>query len=154
MKIEIKSSSKTNPNKPVEYYIDKNGCWICTSHSKSYGYPYITLNYKRKRLSRVIYEKFNGKILDGLVVMHICDNPNCINPNHLILGTSKQNSEDMVKKNRNQKGEQKKNSKLTNADVKFIRKCKIGATTLAKKYNVSQTLIKMVRNNKCWKHIL
>lgn len=140
--IIIKSNSKTHKNKPVKYIINKNGCWICTSHSKSYGYPYITLNYKRKRLSRIIYELFYKKIPEGMIIMHKCDNPNCINPEHLILGTSKDNTQDMLNKKRNKYGESKANSKLKSEDVKYIKSCNIGCTTLAKKYNVSQTLIK------------
>lgn len=151
--ILIKSSSKTLQPRPVKYYIDNNRCWICTSHSKSYGYPCIMLDYKRKRLSRVIYEMFNGKIEKNMVIMHLCDNPNCINPQHLKVGTHKQNSQDMVNKNRNKVGEEHHSAKLKKEDILYIRNSNKTCNRLAKELNVSTQNILSIKHYKTWKKV-
>ena len=151
--LTIKSQSKTLQTKPVEYSIDSNGCWICTSHACTGGYPYITLNFKRRKLSRVVYELFKGPIPPNMIVMHSCDNPQCINPDHLKIGTHKQNTQDMIKKRRNKFGINHKLAKLNDELVRYIRQSNKGCTTLAKELGVSKTLILKVRWREVWTHI-
>ena len=83
--------------KPITWEVNENNCWICTSHKKDKdGYP---VGYKRK-IHRHVYEQCFGEIPIDMVVMHKCDNPSCINPEHLIIGTYKDNTEDMYSKGR------------------------------------------------------
>lgn len=90
--------------KTIMYIIDKNNCHICVSHSKTkYGivqYPAICINYKILTMSRYLYEKVKGKIPKGLILRHKCDNKGCINLDHLILGTKKDNTHDALIRNR------------------------------------------------------
>jgi hypothetical protein len=114
---------KKSSAKKVEYVITESGCFECTSHYKlSNGYYFLTYNYQRKTLHRHVYEEMFGEIPIGLVVRHKCDNRGCINPEHLELGTYKDNSQDMVSRGRSLKGEKHPASKLSDDDIREIRK--------------------------------
>lgn len=92
--------SKTYQGKPINWEEDEEGCWICVSHG--HAYPGIRMNYKYFQIDRLIWELVHGKkIPKGMVIMHTCDKPKCINPEHLALGTPGDNSRDMVAKKRN-----------------------------------------------------
>lgn len=108
-------------NKKIEWKEDENGCYICTSHARDKdGYPRIRDRYKNVGVHRYIYGECFGEIPKGLVVRHKCDNPKCINPEHLELGTYQDNSNDMVSRNRSCKGEKNGKSKLTKQDYEKI----------------------------------
>ena len=98
-----------------------------------------------------------GKISNGLWVLHKCDNPPCVNPKHLFLGTSLDNNRDAVKKHRNVYGERHPSAKLTNKEVLEIRKKfshgLITRKELARKYGVSYECIVKVIGRTCWKKI-
>lgn len=79
-------------------------CWVWNKSVASSGYGQIRLNYKNLRANRASYMVFKGEIPDGMVIRHTCDNKLCINPEHLILGSCKQNSQDMVERDRRGKG--------------------------------------------------
>jgi len=79
-----------------------NGCWFFTGAKLSSGYGKISVTRSKPGFAhRVSYEVFNGQIPDGYVVMHTCDNPSCVNPEHLVAGTQKQNWLDARGKCRN-----------------------------------------------------
>lgn len=76
---------------------NENGCilWNRSEDSKGYGVYRVQLlsgSYYKLRAHKLSYLIFNGAIQEGLVVRHICDNPHCCNPKHLILGTVQQNN--------------------------------------------------------------
>lgn len=82
---------------PVE-----SGCWEWQAGRNEHGYGlFATRRSGRSRAHRVAYERFVGPIPEGLHVLHTCDNPPCVNPAHLFLGTVKDNSKDMMRKGRN-----------------------------------------------------
>ena len=83
---------------------DETGCWEWGLSVFDYGYA--KMSYKGKMLTahRVAYETFIGQIPDGLLVCHHCDNPKCINPDHLFIGTHQDNSNDKIKKGRGVQG--------------------------------------------------
>jgi len=88
--------------KEIKYYINDKGCHICTSHisNNSNKYPRIQINKRRTKLHRYIWEINYGDIPKGLVVMHKCDNTQCINIEHLKLGTQADNVLDCKNKGR------------------------------------------------------
>ena len=75
-------------------------CWLWTGSVDDYGYASMTVNYKHKKASRISHELFVGPIPDGLSVLHHCDNPLCVRPIHLWLGTQLDNNQDREKKGR------------------------------------------------------
>ncbi len=82
-------------------YPELGDCWENTSHYKdSYGYPYIRRNGKKSNISRYVWRLRFDPIPRGMCICHKCDNPKCINPEHLFLGTHKDNSQDMARKGR------------------------------------------------------
>lgn len=104
----------------------------------------------------VAAEKFGAVAIVGKVVRHSCDNPKCVNPDHLELGTQAQNLADMVNRNRQARGAQLPQAKLNEASVEEIRKLYTGKggptqKELALRFGVSQSRISYVIHRKDWK---
>lgn len=144
-----------------EKYIPEpnSGCWIWTACTSRDGYGQIALGGKFRvslLAHRVSYELHKEPIGEGLSVLHKCDTPACVNPDHLLLGTQNDNVQDMVKKGRNRHpyGEYHPQSKLTFKQVAEIRKERATKKTifkdLAKKYGVSATVVCGIVNKKNW----
>ena len=140
----------------------ESGCLVWTGAKKPTGYGNLTIGKEWKSAHRVAWEINNGQIPDGLVVMHVCDNPSCCNPLHLVLGTMRQNMHDMIKKERHgffknrAVGERNGKSKLAISDVKKIRKRLNNGETqssIACDYGVSQTVISSIARKRTWRHI-
>lgn len=106
--------------------------------------------------SRVMWRLLNGIIPEGLHVLHTCDNPRCVNPDHLFLGTQKDNMVDCKSKGRNSRGVKVWTCKLTEAQVIEIRSAVASGKSRisqAWKYGVSYNQICVIVNRKQWKHI-
>jgi len=87
---------------PIAYKVDKKtGCWICLTASGS-PYPQVRFNGRMEKVSRLIFEEFTGIAPGKDYVLHNCDNPECINPAHLRLGTAKDNSQDLKERGKSQ----------------------------------------------------
>ena len=128
--------------------------------AKSNGYGVMKIPKQRKNVlvHRVVYCLHNNIDLNDIkrfVVMHICDNPTCINPNHLKLGTHTDNQRDKVEKHRQAKGESIGNSKLKNDEVLAIKKLvpHYNNAEIAIHFDVSSMCISRIRNGKTWRHI-
>lgn len=129
-------------NKTVK---DKNDCLNWTGATKGFGYGYTTIGSRtdgtRKTITthRAMWIATHGSIPDGIWVLHHCDNPKCINPDHLYLGDRADNVRDRETRNRNNH-----TRKLTDEDVLFIHKNKnvIKSKDLAKMFGVSYHTIK------------
>ncbi|MBU8770315.1 HNH endonuclease [Cytobacillus oceanisediminis] len=173
--IEVKGYCKTHerklrlygdPNTPnypkkkkIEFSVSEDGCYINTSHKRNRnGYPAYSDKGTTKPMSRFIYEQMYGEIPMGLVVRHTCDNRECINPEHLILGTQKDNMNDMMSKNRNNqpRGEKSGKSKLTEEQVRQIRRLLdkgVDTKEIARKFNIHFGYVTYIRTRKVWKHV-
>ena len=79
--------------------VTETGCWIWT-RSKCRGYGRISYNGTGKMAHRISWEIHCGPIPEGMLVLHKCDVPACVNPEHLFLGTYKDNTQDAIKKGR------------------------------------------------------
>ena len=102
------------------------------------------------------YEFHKGPIPKGLCVCHRCDNPPCVNPDHLFVGTNLDNTKDRNQKKRHSFGEHHASAKLTEKQVLDIRSRPIswGSNSLiAKEFNVDRSVISNIRRGKTWKHL-
>lgn len=149
----------------VTKFSEKNGgCWHWNDAPKNqqmYGEFRICENGKRFQVSAHVYSwelHNNFKVRKGMVVMHSCDHPWCVNPDHLSLGTAKDNSQDMVVKGRSLRGERNRAATLTGDKVREIRKLfALGTYTklqLSKLFGVSRTTIRYIVTGRTWKHII
>jgi hypothetical protein len=106
---------------------------------------------------RASWRLFNGPIPKGLHVLHRCDNPPCVNPDHLFLGSQDENLKDMWVKNRARPGkslgEKHGMAKLTADQVISIRSSKEPVAALAERYNLSRRAVYDILIRKTWKHI-
>lgn len=128
-------------------------CILWTQAKDRAGYGISWKDGKFIRAHRKAYIETHGPIQSGLMVRHTCDNRSCINPNHLILGTAKQNSQDMVERNRQAKGIKVGTSVLNEDAVRIIRSLSGTSRQLANFIGCSMTTIKDIKTNKYWKHV-
>ena len=139
-----------------------DGCWNWTACTQlGYGTIYAC-GHKSKRLwaHRVSWELHHGPVPDGLFVLHHCDNPSCVRPDHLFLGTTFDNVHDCMSKGRWPeaiRGESHANAKLTDDEVREIRSRystkDTSCTRLAAQYGVSRSLIWLIVRRMRWQHI-
>ena len=90
---------------PLDRFLDRvqkqeSGCWVWTGANNGLGYGVMRLGLKQVYAHRFSYEQFVSPIPDGLCICHKCDNPRCVNPDHLFLGTQKDNMQDCSRKGR------------------------------------------------------
>lgn len=134
-----------------------SGCWEYAPTNPD-GYGRFWYKNKVHPAHRLAYEFHTGnKIPKNMKVCHSCDNRCCINPEHLFLGTQKDNMDDMTKKGRDKRvGSKNGFSKLTEKDIPIIRKLRKSGLTLksiAKEFKVGSDTIGLVISNKTWKHV-
>lgn len=158
-----------SPTRPLEErFWEKvrktEGCWLWTASTAEFGYGAIGAGGKHGKIlraHRVSYEIANGPIPAGLCVLHRCDNPGCVNPDHLFLGTNQDNHKDMIEKGRNSHralhGENSHRSKLTLVQVEEIRTYvsrevhRRGAQReMAIKFGVTDATISLIVKNQTW----
>lgn len=133
---------------------DEDGCWIWSGCKNQHGYGLISFNNRQLSAHRLSYQLFIGEIPKGMYILHKCDNPSCVNPNHLFLGTQKDNMQDMVNKGRSGVGQKRGCPKLTWDQVRTIRgESKTGKLykIIAEEYGVDPSLISQIMLNKIWK---
>lgn len=129
-------------------------CWIWTDSVNVEGYGRFKAFGKDRRAHRFAFELVNGPIPSGYHVCHHCDNPSCVRPDHLFLGTDKDNKDDCVKKGRQPKGITNGRAKLNEVQVLEIRtNNSISIANLARRYNVDEKSIRRIRARETWKHI-
>ena len=131
-------------------------CVISPYYKNKDGYGQATHKGKQVLHHRLTYCLTNQVELDsikGLVVMHTCDNPGCVNPIHLVLGSQQDNLRDMKQKDRLRKGNSHTNSKLTADLIPLIRKDPGTLAVIAAKHGVSIDTISQVKAKTSWKHI-
>jgi hypothetical protein len=144
--------------------IDDKGCWLYQGYrmkSKAgHKYGWVWFNKTNMGAHRASWIVHYGEIPDKLFVCHKCDVPNCLNPDHLFLGTAKDNVQDMISKSRNapsafigKNGEKHSQAKLNVKQVIEIKEMlnkKVSFSKIASLYNVSKSTIGSIKCGKNW----
>jgi hypothetical protein len=153
--------------------VDKTaGCWLWVGSKDADGYGTLKRQRKSWRAHRLSYELYCGPIPPEIYVLHRCDNPSCVRPDHLFLGTNDDNMRDMVQKGRQAAGdghwhalypertpcgERQGRAKLTEVDVRAIRAAyargNVRMLELARDYSVSPSNIGAIVRRDTWRHI-
>lgn len=152
--------------------VDRSGeCWLWTGKQDKDGYGVLYADRGDFRAHRIAYELANDVSPGDLFVCHRCDNPRCVRPEHLFLGTSQENTADRNAKGRQAhgdrtgarlyphrvpRGERHGAARLTASDVKEIRSLSADGVLqaeLMKKFGVSQGAISHIVTRKCWRHV-
>jgi hypothetical protein len=131
-----------------------SGCWIWDGARDGNGYGKVVIGGKHVKATRISWQVFRGPIPSGLYICHTCDNPTCVNPDHLYPGTPAQNSADAARRGRTASGERNANAKLTRADVVAIRAARdIPRKDIALKYGVSDVLVGKIQRGLSWRSV-
>ena len=133
--------------------IDVNGCWNWTGRRSRYGYGQFGKDAVGAH--RVSWTELRGPIPEGHFVCHSCDNPPCINPDHLFLGMPKDNTRDMIDKGRSKhpNGQDASTAKLTAENVAEIRKSALSQSEIARKFGITQSNVSRIRSRQSWNHL-
>ena len=133
-----------------------DSCWNWTHGKLAGGYGQVVLSKKKWTSHRLFYSAFVGPIPEGMLVCHKCDNPSCVNPEHLFLGTHLDNNRDCYAKGRMplRYGHLATNvAKLTETQAKHIKYSDLASKELVALYGVNQSQISRIRSGKTWKNI-
>jgi len=163
-------SKHQNTKTALERFYEKfevadSGCWNWTAATVGlhFNYGKFWLNGKYGKAHRASYILHVAEIPNGLWVLHKCDNPSCVNPEHLFLGSRQDNVNDMLSKKRGgqhknpPKGDRRKDSKLTEAAVRdILKRCSSGESqsNVAKLYGVGQPTVHKIVHKQRWAHIV
>lgn len=133
-----------------------SGCWLWAACVDKDGYGIIafgTRGKKKEAAHRVSWEMQNGTIPHGLQVLHRCDNPSCVNPDHLHVGTGAENHADKARRDRSPFGERQGGHKLTEQQVIAVLHDERPQTTIASDYGVSQSAISLIKRGQNWARV-
>jgi hypothetical protein len=135
-----------------------SGCWLwlgCVN--KDGGYGLLTHHRRQYSAHRFSWLIHRGEIPPEICVLHKCDTPSCINPDHLFLGTTGDNSRDRERKKRGrtsrQFGEDNLQTKLTTDDIQAIRADTRLQREIAKDYGIRQTQVSRIKTRQRWAHL-
>ena len=136
-----------------------SGCWEWTASLAGKGYGQIKLTGQRRQIyaHQLSYLIHHGEIPKGRQVMHRCDNPKCVNPDHLLTGTSKDNQQDMKLKGRSLAGEKNHSAILKESDIRAIRMlCNAGDLPqwrIAEMFGIQQMEVSRIHRRIRWSHV-
>lgn len=151
---------KKSPEKLVERFwakVDTGGdCWLWTGATYYNGYGVFNIESRNHTAHRAAWILFRGPVPDGILVLHHCDNPPCVRPDHLFLGTPKENTQDMVSKGRSTAGERHRLAKLSVENVLEIRSLHRDGMVqrrIAERFEVSYATINLIVKRKNWQSV-
>lgn len=137
-----------------------DGCWLWIGGKDRHGYGKFTVGLKRngtqktKLAHRVAWMYAHGT-MPQRNLLHRCDNPQCVRPDHMFVGTQKDNLMDAAQKGRTARGERNGMAKLTEVAVSAIKERRVNGETqlaVAKTYGISRSLVSMIEHGKRWGH--
>ncbi len=136
--------------------VPESGCWIWDGAVSSSGYGKLRSKYTQHTAHKVSYEVFKGPIQPGKYVCHHCDVRACVNPEHLFLGSPKENQQDMAKKMRHAYGDRNGNSKLSEDQAKSILSMRNSGktkTSVGDAFGVSRVAVAKIWSGALWSHL-
>ena len=133
-----------------------DGCWEWQAYRSRAGYGTFTYMGEVRLAHRIAWMLTHGPIPEGMEVCHSCDNPACCRPDHLFLGTHRENMHDCLNKGRFHRGERTGGARLTEDDVRVIRTLypQMNYTDIGKRYGVTIGTIKAIIVGKTWRHVV
>ena len=161
----LRSRGSTDDPRRIEARFARNfhngsGCWEWIGTAGKDGRGVIHYRGRQQLASRVSYQLHRGPIPDGLFVCHTCDNPRCVNPAHLWLGTATDNHRDMREKGRQSnkrcRGSEHGRALLSESQVKEIRSLRTSGMTLriiGQRFGVSPQTVCAISKRRIWTHI-
>ena len=133
---DIKAFSEVDP---------KTGCWNWKGNINGNGYGRLTTDHKRVLAHRHAYQVTHGPFPPKLMICHTCDNPKCVNPDHLFVATNMDNVRDAMNKGRWPRSTDKSNCGFTDEQVRSIRKDRRFLSRIAADYGVDESTVWRVR---------
>jgi hypothetical protein len=142
--------------------VDRSGgpdaCWPWTATASRYGYFYFDPELEMVGAHRMAFTLCNGLLDEGDCILHVCDNPLCCNPRHLVRGSQLDNIQDRNQKARQSRGSAHAKAKVSEADVVQMRKLRaVNGWTyqrIAERYNLNNATAWRAINGKHWRHVL
>lgn len=132
--------------------VPEDECWNWPLSKDTNGYGHYRINKILCKAHRLSYLYFNQSLEKGLFVCHTCDNPSCVNPHHLFIGTNSDNMLDMYKKGRGNTVE--KLAKKLNTDEATQIKNAVGThQVIADHYGINRSMVGKIKAGKCWKNV-
>jgi len=136
----------------------RHECWEWLGHYGDGRYGYLSVGGKSVRAHRWLFALLHGAVADDEVVRHKCDNPRCVNPTHLEIGTYADNTRDKFDRGRapNRQGSKHPLARMTEADVVALRKAaELGETheQLAARFGLSRAHVGKITRRENWRHI-
>jgi hypothetical protein len=131
------------------------GCWLWlgTVNSRGYGRFEHSEHTWTVLAHRIAYAVKHGLFPSAAWVLHKCDQPSCVNPDHLFLGDAKANAQDRKAKGRGAVGSRNGWAVFTEADIRDIRQSHLGPSAIARLYGVNKTTIINIRKRTYWSHV-
>lgn len=162
--IERRFWRKVDRNGPtVPHVAGITPCWIWTGNLNSSGYGRFGSGLAVQLAHRVSWELTHGPIPDGFSVLHRCDNPPCVRPDHLFLGTYSDNGRDMAAKGRgggayfaDRTGTKNHSAKLNDEAVREVRRLLATGhsdAAIGRRFQVSPDTIRRIKRGEIWKHV-
>jgi len=134
--------------------VTESGCWLWLGNIDKDSYGVFWFEGKKYRAHRRLYELTTGNEIDKqMLACHKCDNPMCVNPSHIFIGTCKANLVDARDKGRHFVGSKNGRSKLSEDEALFILTCGLSTSFLMDNFNVSKATINMIKRGRTWRHL-
>jgi len=135
-----------------------SGCWIWLGSTDTHGYAWMAVPGQRRScgVHHIVCRELGREKPKGMCVLHHCDNPLCVNPDHLYIGTHADNARDRVRRKRDadRRGEKNGQAKLTAGQVRLIRSSTKRQVDIAAEFNISQNQISRIKRGVWWRHVL
>lgn len=138
----------------VERFLEKvektNSCWNWKARKDQDGYGEFQFNNQKQRAHRVAFLLFKEKLLPSQLLRHTCDNPSCVNPDHLLPGTSKENKLDSISRLRHARTITHGMTKLSQEQIDTIRQDPRRQVDIAADYSISQSHVSRIKRRENW----